>query len=161
MKYIEYVTKMLRSVLQEDDPKEIPKSNLDKEKEAERQNALKSNVKNIQIGTVFVSITTHAASQAVVRRSDLEPKDWEIIFKRCINDIKNRGNGYYLYYSKSYEQGIIVFWNHSTIAVITILPKGRANPKPGTDKIIIEKIEYDFYAWCGINLNEENIIEIE
>lgn len=157
MSYINYVKESLR--LSEDDSKEIPKSELDKEKELERQNALKANLRNIMIGNIFISITTHAASQAVVRRSDLEPSDWGTILRRAMADLKNRGNGYYLYYSKSYEQGIIVYWNRSAVSILTILPKGRGNPKPGTEKIMIE--HYGLELGFTNVINEENIIEIE
>lgn len=158
--YLEHVTDKLQ--LNEDDPKEIPKSALDAEKEEERKNALKSNIKKMMFGNIFVNISTHAASQAVVRRSDLEPKDWEIILKRIVNNIKQRKNGYYLYFSKSYEQGIIVYWNLTILSVITVLPKGRSNPKPGTDKIMIERFDFslddnDMKDY----INDENIIEID
>lgn len=157
MSYIEYV----RAQLNEGDSKEVPKSELEKEKEIERQNALKTNLRSIMISSIFVSITTHAASQAVVRRSDLESSDWNIIAKRMVADIIYRGNGYYLYYSKSYEQGIIVYWNKTTIAILTILPKGRGNPKSGTEKIIIEYDNHDLEIGFHDTINENNIIEIE
>jgi hypothetical protein len=111
------------------------------EAERERQNALKSSLKKNMHNGIQIRISTHAASQAKVRRSDLTPDDWSVILDRVTARIKSDklAHGDYLFYSKSYEEGLILNWNGVRGMIITVLPKSRQNTKPGTIKQLIEE----------------------
>lgn len=131
--YLKWVTEKLS--LTESDERV---SQRETEKEIERQNALKSALKQNVYNKIPVRISTHAASQAKVRRSDLERNDWDIILDRVTKKISELPNGEYLVYSKSYEEGIVIDWNSYRVLIMTVLPKARQNPKPGTIKTFVE-----------------------
>lgn len=52
--------------------------------------------------------------------------------------------GEFLFYSNKLKQGVIAAWDafKSTMKLITFLPRGREFPKPGTEKVIVEQVEY-------------------
>jgi hypothetical protein len=126
-----------------------------KQKEIERSNAMKSALRQNVFNGIQVRISTHAASQAKVRRSDLEVKDWNIILDRITKYIKSKDLfsesdiGDYLFYSKSYEEGVICGWDTKRLIIITSLPKGRFNKKPDTDLVMVEDVSM-FNGWMLI-----------
>lgn len=89
-----------------------------------------------------VKPTIHAAAQAYDRRPDLEYSKWELMHKRMVDDIESKGrnSGEYLYQSKSLRQAYVVAVDDRAkrINIITVLPKDRNNPKPGTVKVLVE-----------------------
>lgn len=122
---------------------------IERQKELERKNALKSALRQNIFNGIEVRISTHAASQAKVRRSDLENFDWNLILDRITKKIKdhNLTASDYLFYSKSYEEGIIVSWDETRLVIVTILPKGRYNTKPGTTISIVEDLSGPCDKW--------------
>lgn len=134
-KYIDYVVSKL---LEFNDT--TPKDFIDRRKEEERANAMKSALRQNVFNGIQVRISTHAGSQAKVRRSDLEVKDWNIILDRITKDLKDKNlpKADYLFYSKSYEQGVVAGWDTEKLSIITALPKNRFNRKPGTEFVMVE-----------------------
>ena len=86
--------------------------------------------------------TAHSGAQALMRVPEYDLDDWKLIHLRMMDHILNNtiASGHYLFYSKSLEQGYVVDINvdNKKIKIVTILPKRRNNPKPGTEKILVE-----------------------
>lgn len=92
--------------------------------------------------------TKHSTERAFERLS-LTTDDVKTIFKRMIekHTKTEKPSGEYLYYSKQFRQGFVIDYrpdkrgkykgNH--FVIITVLPTGKSNPKPGTEKVMIEK----------------------
>ena len=121
-------------------------------KEEERANAEKSaiNQKHTEGEWTFVP-TIHASSQAFLRRGRLTAKDWKKIHANVIERIESFTRpiktGYYVFYSKSYNQVYVVDLNadNKRIRIITVLPQGRSRPQDGTTRIMVEGIEIEDY----------------
>ena len=90
-----------------------------------------------------IQTSVHAAAQAYDRRPDFEFNDWKDIHRRAINALDKKANGDFIIFSKSFDQGYVVNANArlKTLRIITVLPKGRKNPKPGTDVLIVENVD--------------------
>lgn len=94
-------------------------------------------------------IDTKHSTERAFDRLNLSTDDVKTIFKRMIekHEKSKKPSGEYLYYSKQFRQGFVVDYrpdkrgkypgNH--FVIITVLPSGRSNPKPGTEKVMIEK----------------------
>jgi hypothetical protein len=89
---------------------------------------------------IEIRATTHAKSQAKDRRPEFTKSDWEDLHKKTVKLIDDEGlydDGWKLFYSKSMKQGYISRLsfngrnNKLTVTVITVLPKGKNNPKGG------------------------------
>lgn len=104
----------------------------------------------------LIDPSIHAASQAFQRRPDMELEDWLKLHKKMMTWIisnKKEKSGEYLFYSGMMRQGYVVAvdYRRKKVRIITVLPKGRNNPKPGTDKIVVE----------GREINLIEIIELD
>lgn len=86
--------------------------------------------------------TVHAAAQEFDRRPDMKESDWKDFHKKVYDKLETmqKKNGEFIFFSKKYQQAYVaaVNFNNNSVRVITILPKGRSNPKPGTVRFIIE-----------------------
>lgn len=91
--------------------------------------------------------TIHAAAQEYERRPDMTEEDWKDFHSRVYDKIKTMKplGGEFIFFSKKYQQAYVaaVDFNNATVRVITVLPKGRSNPKPGTIRMIIEGKQYE------------------
>lgn len=90
-----------------------------------------------------IEITSHSIDRENLR-TNLTEQDWVTIFKRIIDKcilLKTRTDIEILFYSKQYNQGIIVIYKptRNIITIKTILPPEKHNAKEGTNKIIIEQ----------------------
>ena len=105
-----------------------------------------STLKNMFINGFNIRAGIHAAAQAYERVKDFTTEHWKKFFTKVIDTIVKRSlnSGEYLFFSRSMNQGSVLAYNKErrTINLITTLPKGRSNPKPGTDKVLVESIEY-------------------
>tara|TARA_Y100001951_G_scaffold104787_1_gene117752 strand:- start:3118 stop:3558 length:441 start_codon:yes stop_codon:yes gene_type:complete len=129
---LEYVTGGSRS------PKKYDKSE-------EAENAKKSALQATYSSGMKIAVSTHAGSQAKVRRSDLEPNDWRTYLKRATKALKGKPEGDYLIYSKQLEQGVVMAFypNNKLLRLITVLPKGKGFAKAGTEKVMVESVEVE------------------
>lgn len=114
------------------------------DKDDERENAKKADINfEFKLNGWVIEPTIHAASQQYIRRPDMDKEAWKRFHRNVLYGMpKNIENGEYLFFSKSFNQAYIVALSKRKIRVITVLPKGRGNPKPGTKKLIIESVEY-------------------
>lgn len=108
------------------------------------------NAKNSAINFPFrlngwtFDVSIHAASQSHDRRPDMSKDDWKKFHRNVIYDSpKKMKNGYYLFYSKSFEQGYVTSVRGKNVRIVTVLPKGRSGAKDNTTKIIIESFGYE------------------
>lgn len=89
-----------------------------------------------------IKSTIHAAAQAYDRRPGFEFDDWKKLHRKAIQAMKkaNKMDGDFIVFSKSMEQGYVFSANskRKSMRIITVLPKGRRNPKPGTDLLMVE-----------------------
>lgn len=99
---------------------------------------LNPNFRGMVIGGVHVKFTTHSLERHGERTHSLNQEDWVVILQRVVDDIKAKSAGYYLYFSKSFNQGVVIYWDNKSIFVITILPKGNRFAKNDTKLVIIE-----------------------
>lgn len=99
--------------------------------------------------------TIHAAAQAYDRRPGFEVDDWKKMHRSVLEAIKKNksGDGEYLFFSKSADQAYIaaVKAKQKMVRIITVLPKGKSFPLPGTEKLIVE----------GIAVEIKEIIEVD
>lgn len=92
--------------------------------------------------------TTHAASQAKDRRPEFSLDDWKKMHAKVHDHVyndQNKTNGEHLFHSKSQDQSYVANVDHKNkeIRVITVLPKGKHNPKEGTKKYTMEGFEVE------------------
>jgi len=91
--------------------------------------------------------TIHAAAQEFDRRPDMLEADWKIFHTRVHTKIVTMKpiSGEFIFYSSKYQQGYVaaVDFNTKNVRVITVLPKGKSKPKPGTVRFFVEGIQYD------------------
>ena len=99
---------------------------------------LNPNFRGMVIDGIPVKFTSHSLERHGERTHVLSQSDWEIILNRVVKDIKLKLSGYYLYFSKSYNQGVVLFWDKKNIFIVTILPKGNKFAKSDTKLAIIE-----------------------
>lgn len=110
----------------------------------EKQLAEKSSLnKKLMFRDWLINPTIHACAQAHLRRPDFDINDWKIIHSRMMAYIINNVGqikGDYVFFSKSLNQGYVVEIINSKkrINIVTVLPKGRSQPKNNTEKVIIE-----------------------
>ena len=62
-----------------------------------------------------------------------------------ISGVKNPRSGEFMYHSAKHNQAAVLNVDHEKkqLRVITVLPKGKSTPKPGTQKFMIEGVEQD------------------
>ena len=106
-------------------------------------------------GWEFQSVV-HAAARAYTRRPDMDIDAWKKMHRTVVEwlrDNKPANNSEYLFFSKSADQSYIVAINtkRRIAKIVTVLPKGKSFPKAGTEKVIVERF----------NFNLDNIIEID
>lgn len=91
--------------------------------------------------------TIHAAAQEFDRRPDMDEENWKDFHRRVYDKIQKMKpiNGEFIFFSKKYQQGYVaaVDFEINSVRVITVLPKGKSRPKPGTIRMIIEGKTYD------------------
>ena len=92
--------------------------------------------------------TTHAASQAKDRRPEFSLDDWKKMHAKVhahVTSDTSKTNGEHLFHSKSADQSYVANVDHKNkeIRVITVLPKGKHNPKEGTKKYTMEGVEVE------------------
>lgn len=89
--------------------------------------------------------TIHAAAQEFDRRPDMTESDWKDFHRRVYDKLEKMKpiDGEFIFFSKKYQQAYVaaVDFESKSVRVITVLPKGRSNPKPGTVRMIIEGVE--------------------
>lgn len=89
--------------------------------------------------------TGHTKTQSELRHKDLTSDDWKDLHSKVEDHLHTipkteKKDGEYLFYSKSKDIGYVAHVNHKErkVHVITVLPKNRSNPKPGTSKVLVE-----------------------
>jgi hypothetical protein len=62
-----------------------------------------------------------------------------------ISGVKNPRSGEFMYHSAKHNQAAVLNVDHEKkqLRVITVLPKGRTTPKPGTQKFMVEGVEQE------------------
>jgi len=62
-----------------------------------------------------------------------------------ISGVKNPRSGEFMYHSAKHNQAAVLNVDHEKkqLRVITVLPKGRTMPKPGTQKFMVEGVEQE------------------
>lgn len=87
----------------------------------------------------------HTRARANLRHPDMKAEDWKDLHKRVENHLNSipkseKKNGEHLFYSKSKNIGYVAHVNHDskTVHIMTVLPKNKSNPKPGTEKTLVE-----------------------
>lgn len=145
----------LRDFLSERIPMSLPKGD-DLTREQEAEYAKLSPLYKVfkYEGWEFQSID-HSAARAYTRRQDMDIDDWKRMHRTVGAWIKlnKPPSGDILFFSKSADQAYIVALNtkRRVIKIVTVLPKGKSFPKPGTEKVIVE----------GIEINPLNIVYID
>lgn len=98
--------------------------------------------------------TKHSLERQVQRAEFMPIEDFKVLVERVIDWLKANGrlamhNEEFLVFSKSMNRGIIFAYrkdrfdkedSRKHVYIITVLPKGRQNPRPGTPKGIVEGI---------------------
>lgn len=116
-------------------------------KEDEVNAAKVSSLQSGRVGAYKIKVSIHAGSRAYERRPDLSPKDWNDILTRAIHELRKDKSKEkdVVVYSKEFQQGVVA--THipvsRTIKIITVLPKGKGNPKQGTEKVLVESFEFE------------------
>ena len=115
------------------------------DKSQEAENAVKSSLQSTYSSGMRVVVSVHAGSQALVRRPDMEPKDWRVYLKRATKALKSLDMGDYIIHSKEFDQAVVMGYypKKKLVRLITTLPKGRSNPKPGTEKVMVEELNQE------------------
>lgn len=123
-----------------------PRSPRKYDKSEEAENAVKSSLQSTYSSGMRVVVSVHAGSQALVRRPDMEPKDWRVYLKRATKALKGLDMGDYIIQSKEFDQAVVMGYypKKKLVRLITTLPKGRGNPKPGTEKIMVEELQSEY-----------------
>lgn len=89
-----------------------------------------------------VKPSTHAASQAMLRRPQYQKSDWEDLHKKAVAHVKNNNlqDGEQVFYSRKHRQGYVadVINKNKLLKVITVLDPGVSRAKSGTPKHMIE-----------------------
>jgi len=104
---------------------------------------------------VKVFNSNHSIERIAERHPELSLDDLKTIFKRGISAIIDKeSSNQYLIFSKSYNIGFVVDFrkqknskdkkNH--MFIITVLPKGKQQAKPGTIKLLVENHDESFLS---------------
>lgn len=96
-----------------------------------------------------VVMTLHGVDRDKERMNTLDDDKWNSFFERVvkkINGFKIANSGEYLYSSIGLKINTVlnVDVEKKQLRVITVLPPDRAIPRPGTKKILVEGIEYEY-----------------
>ena len=96
-------------------------------------------------------IDTYHATDRAKERNQLTDENVKTMFTRMVDKflLDKYPRGHYLVFSKSLDQAVVVSYEPDTykrspdnhFIIITFLPRGRSNPKPGTTKVIVEKYD--------------------
>lgn len=132
----------------------IPGENFDDgelSKEEAKRLAAKSNLRNHKIGNTEVIATDHGGARAFQRHPEKDASHWHDFSKRVINFMKSYGGPIkdreMLLYSKGLGHGAVLNVHNSDgrkqIRYITVLPTGAQLAKNGTQKLMIESVEYN------------------
>lgn len=83
----------------------------------------------------FNADSNHPRARAFQRRPEFTERDWQELHRKVYDKIKseNLKSGLYLFYSKSMQQGYICRYTFGKVRVITVLPKGKHDPRGGWD----------------------------
>lgn len=87
--------------------------------------------------------SVHAAAQAFDRRPEFKFDDWKKLHGRVAKKLESftrwTGNEF-VFFSRSLDQGYVaaVDKDSKSVKIITVLPKGKNQPKAGTAKILLE-----------------------
>lgn len=103
-----------------------------------------------------IQSVVHAAARAYTRRPDMDIDAWKKMHRTVVEwlrDNKPANNSEYLFFSKSADQSYIVAINtkRRIAKIVTVLPKGKSFPKAGTEKVIVERFNFNF----------DNVVEID
>lgn len=139
MSFLQY----LQESSQFGEPK-APRSKAEEFEIAKASPIYQTNRMNIHGWVIMISI--HAAAQAYDRRPGFELDDWKKLHTNIVNKIQKFPSfkpGEYIFFSNSLQQAYVckVDSDRKTITIITVLPRGRSNPKPGTQKMLVEGVE--------------------
>lgn len=115
---------------------------------------------------VKVFPTNHSVEREVQRMDDTGKKVLEYISMKAVSKLSMRTQGAeYLIYSNKYKRGIVV--DHRAdkygsddklhLFIITILPKGKKQPKAGTRMVMVE----NYLAENNLKFDEDHIIIID
>lgn len=101
-------------------------------------------------------VSVHAAAQAYDRRPDLEFDDWKKLHRNAVTGLmkdKSAKTGDYIFFSKSLDQGYVahVDVKRKAFKIITVLPKGRKNPMPGTSVLMVEGVEIQIISIIDVD----------
>jgi hypothetical protein len=99
----------------------------------------------ITLDDVQFDLGNHFNDRLAQRRAEWQKNDVQYFLQKIRSKLASLDpKGEYLFYSNKLKQGVIAAWDaiKAKVKLITFLPKGRSNPKPGTEKIMIESIEY-------------------
>lgn len=106
--------------------------------------------KPVKIEGWEVKPTIHAAAQEVERAPEMDEDDWKAMHRRAVWAIKDgkHKRGDFIVFSKSFDRGYVLTVDNKKrqIRIITVLPKGRKNPKPGTDLLMVESVNDLIYV---------------
>jgi hypothetical protein len=93
-------------------------------------------------------INTKHGLERIIERGELTAEQMKQLFQRALDkfaNMKARVGEAFLFFSKSLNQGFVSAVNgHGDLTLITFLPRGRRNPKPGTDVALMESLEFTF-----------------
>lgn len=93
-------------------------------------------------------VNTKHGMDRIIERSKLSLDQLKFLFQKSLEKLasmKTRIGETVLFFSRSLNQGFVSAINSSgDLTLITFLPKGRHNPKPGTDVELLEHMEYTF-----------------
>jgi hypothetical protein len=108
-----------------------------------------------QNGKLKAFFTSHSTQRSVERAEFMSINDFKILIDRIAdwirtNHTKVMDKEEFLAFSKSMNRGIIFAYRKDRfdtsdrrkhIYIMTVLPEGRSNPKPGTPKIVLESYQ--------------------
>lgn len=98
-----------------------------------------------------VIFTSHSVQRQIER--EISNEDLKVLCIRAIEEIKNYPKKYsyagseFLFFSKELNQGMIIDYRRDRenpkderkhLIVVTVLPKGKKQEKPGTNKVVVE-----------------------
>lgn len=92
----------------------------------------------------MIKPSIHAAAQAHIRRPDMTTDDWKKLHRNVVMTIKEKSltSGEYVFYSRSMKQAYVSVYDsrRRLLKIVTVLPEGRSNPKPGTKRMVTEAL---------------------
>lgn len=122
-------------------------------------------------------IDTKHAIDRFVQRNPISAEEMDEMMERIALWLKKKGGGRpteeYMFFSKKYNQAIVIAYrkeheryatdNKRHVIVMTVLPRGKNTPKPGTPKITVEAHKNHLFSDDEIQITEfivpnENIL---